>query len=246
MMASKNVRPNITKHDQAVHWLRVLSSELAVRLQEGRERAPSLWPKTLVLHVRQASEAPRSRQIPFPFSKSINAELISKPAEKLWKELIGTSTYKVHNLALGFSGLGSLESGQQGIEGFFSNRQTVQGDSEQSKINRGTGAKRKRDEDDGENQVAEDVDQGSSTSFICQRCKKNIALPTEDFEREDGVRALDLLKMEHQDFHFAQDLSREVVAEDDEQPERRKVAKKRKKNGQPKGIAQYFSAKPKK
>lgn len=55
MLASKNIRPNATKLSEVTHWLRVMASELSVRLLEARERSASLWPKTLVLHVRQSA-----------------------------------------------------------------------------------------------------------------------------------------------------------------------------------------------
>ncbi|KAG9049339.1 DNA-directed DNA polymerase eta rad30 [Tulasnella sp. UAMH 9824] len=119
MLASKNVRPNITKPVEVTHWLRVLSSELCVRLIEARERTPALWPKTLVLGFRQAFNSTKSKQAPFPFAKLITPELVLKPAEKLFKELSGSAPYKISNISLGFHGLEMMEAGQQGIEGFF-------------------------------------------------------------------------------------------------------------------------------
>ncbi|KAG8934775.1 DNA-directed DNA polymerase eta rad30 [Tulasnella sp. 417] len=119
MLASKNVRPNITKPVEVTHWLRVLASELCVRLIEARERTPAIWPKTLVLGFRQAFGATKSKQTPFPFAKLITPELVLKPAEKLFKELSGNAAYKISNISLGFHGLEMMEAGQQGIEGFF-------------------------------------------------------------------------------------------------------------------------------
>ncbi|KAG8964795.1 DNA-directed DNA polymerase eta rad30 [Tulasnella sp. 408] len=100
MLASKNVRPNITKPVEVTHWLRVLSSELCVRLIEARERTPALWPKTLVLGFRQAFGSTKSKQSPFPFAKLITPELVLKPAEKLFKELSGSAPYKISNISL--------------------------------------------------------------------------------------------------------------------------------------------------
>ncbi|KIO34646.1 hypothetical protein M407DRAFT_209923 [Tulasnella calospora MUT 4182] len=119
MLASKNVRPDLTKFAEVTHWLRVLSSELCVRLIEARERTPGIWPKTLILAFRQAFGTHKSKQVTFPFAKLITPELILKPAEKLFKELSGSAPYKIGNISLGFHGLGMLEAGQQGIEGFF-------------------------------------------------------------------------------------------------------------------------------
>ncbi|CAE6518915.1 unnamed protein product [Rhizoctonia solani] len=123
MMASKNVRPAITTTEQARHWLAVLSAELAVRLTDARKVNTTVWPRTLVLHIRQGSNAPRSKQVAFPFARAFSAATILSPAEKLWRMLLpgtGDLSVGVINIALGFAGLDALEAGQKGIEGFFS------------------------------------------------------------------------------------------------------------------------------
>ena len=56
MLASKNLPQPIVKTSQGHHWIRVLAAELALRLKEARESIPALWPKTIVLHVRQGNE----------------------------------------------------------------------------------------------------------------------------------------------------------------------------------------------
>lgn len=99
MLASKNVRPNVTSPEQGLHWLNVLAGELNVRLRDAREIAPGLWPKTLVLSHRTGElpecrraklmagiDPSRSRQIPFPFTKTLTTEYIVKYAAKLWAE----------------------------------------------------------------------------------------------------------------------------------------------------------------
>ncbi|WVQ99976.1 hypothetical protein IAU59_007119 [Kwoniella sp. CBS 9459] len=123
MLASKNVRPNVTTPEQGLHWLNVLSGELNVRLREAREVAPGLWPKTLVLSHRQGIDPSRSRQTPFPFTRNLSTEYIVKFARKLWEEAtqpMKNGNMKLNNIALSFTGLERLEEGQQGIENFFS------------------------------------------------------------------------------------------------------------------------------
>ncbi|KAF8604519.1 DNA/RNA polymerase [Ceratobasidium sp. AG-I] len=127
MMASKNVRPAITTFEQARHWLAVLAAELAVRLTDARKINPTVWPRTLVLHTRQGSDT-RSKQVPFPFAKAFSANTILQPGERLWKVLFpgaGDLSVGVINVALGFSGLNALESGQRGIEGFFGTKGAI-------------------------------------------------------------------------------------------------------------------------
>ncbi|KAG8745125.1 DNA-directed DNA polymerase eta rad30 [Ceratobasidium sp. 414] len=122
MAASKNVRPAITTFEQARHWLAVLSAELAVRLTDARKINNTVWPRTLVLHARQASSAPRSKQIPFPFVRAFSAATILASSERLWKTLfLGSNNISpgVFNVSIGFGGLESLETGQKGIEGFL-------------------------------------------------------------------------------------------------------------------------------
>lgn len=141
--------------------------------------------------------------------------------DKLWKELVGSaSIMKVTSVQLAFTGIEVSEAGQQSIEGFFKN---------------GSGTKRLRDEDDSlEPQI----------SFTCPRCNKEINLPTSGDEEFDQV-ALEGLKMEHSDWHFARDLSKAV---DDEpgmrQPLKEPVKKKKRIKESPKkkeGIEKFFT-----
>ena len=55
MLASKNLPQPITAASQGQHWIRVLAAELALRLREARESIPALWPKSIVLHIRQGA-----------------------------------------------------------------------------------------------------------------------------------------------------------------------------------------------
>lgn len=88
MLASKNTIPNVTTHAQGHHWLGVLAGELCVRLREARSVAPGLWPKTLVLSTRTGWDS-RSRQLPFPFARELDAAYIVKHARRLWDEHAG-------------------------------------------------------------------------------------------------------------------------------------------------------------
>jgi len=134
MLASKSVRPAITKPEEATHWLDILSTELAIRLREAREERRNLWPKTLVLRYIRAGSVPRSRQTAFPFTNPNNqddlAKVILKKGQKLWEESLGDALglglgssgfgeAKVLTIALGFGSLAEGEAGQQGIAGFL-------------------------------------------------------------------------------------------------------------------------------
>lgn len=66
MLASKNIRPAMTKYSEGSQWLRVLSGELLNRLEEARETHSTVWPRSLVLHTRQGK-----RENPSPQSSSL-------------------------------------------------------------------------------------------------------------------------------------------------------------------------------
>ncbi|SPO19743.1 related to DNA polymerase eta [Ustilago trichophora] len=134
MLASKSVRPAITKPEEAMHWLTILATELAIRLREARELRLNLWPKTLVLRYIRAGSVPRSRQVPFPFTNPNDqdelAKVILKKGQKLWEESLGDALglgasapgfgeAKVLTIALGFGGLSEGEVGQRGIARFL-------------------------------------------------------------------------------------------------------------------------------
>lgn len=142
MLASKSVRPAITKPEEAMHWLTILSTELAIRLREAREDRINLWPKTLVLRYIRAGSVPRSRQTAFPFTNPNNqeelAKVILKKGSKLWEESLGDAlgmggpgggfgggAAMVLTIALGFGGLAEGEVGQRGIAGFLGSASTA-------------------------------------------------------------------------------------------------------------------------
>ena len=195
------------------------------------------------------------KQAPFPFTRNVTIDAVAAAGDKLWKELVGplNSTKplstKITNVCLSFHGVEAGEVNQQGIEGFLSKPP-------------GSPSKRKRQVNSDEEEVDETIPippHGESAPspdidyFVCDRCKKQIALPQElmaasELDEDTRRDALRSLKVEHQDFHFAQDLSR--MPSDDERPERpnSKPAihpkKKRKDKGgtvEREGIAKFFS-----
>ncbi|TFY78734.1 hypothetical protein EWM64_g5277 [Hericium alpestre] len=232
MLAAKNLGKPIAKASEGPHWLRVLAAELAHRLNEARATS-TVWPKTLVLHVRQA---------PFPFVREVTVDVIAAAGEKLWKELVGgkehqTIPFKINSISLGFTGFESGESGQQSIHGFFEARN---GPVPTSKPSSSSSSVRKRKRNTsassatshGLKHVAEaekirtpspthhpttasasDLPQGHFGSFMCPRCRKRISLDgnflAPDAHGDDWVETeMSRLRTEHDDFHLAQDLSR--------------------------------------
>jgi DNA polymerase eta len=169
--------------------------------------------------------ATQRKQAPFPFVRNVTIDIVAAAGDKLWKELVGPLdstkplSTKITYVSLSFHGVEAGELNQQGIEGFLSKAS-----------NNPSERKRKVDSDDEKvddmiptispegPELKPDIDY-----FVCDRCKKRITLPQELMtvsELDEDIRrdALGNLRAEHQDFHFAQDLSR--MASDDEQPVR--------------------------
>ncbi|KAI5829130.1 DNA/RNA polymerase [Schizophyllum commune Tattone D] len=82
----------------------------------------------------------------------------------------------------------------------------------------------------------------SDAAFRCARCRKDIALPYRPDDAGDRASALAALRLEHDDFHFAQDLARsERVTPTPVAPIR--PSKKRKKGGKAEGIEKFLARK---
>ncbi|KZO91117.1 DNA/RNA polymerase [Calocera viscosa TUFC12733] len=249
MMASKNVRPAIKTFADGQHWLRVLSSELALRLEEARDVTPNVWPKTLVLHIRQGFDPPRSRQCPFPYTNSLSEEHIARVGERLLRELVGQGERlhkEIINISLGFSGLEQGEQGQKSIEGFF-------GGGEPQAKRRRTGTTPAPDIEllastsnsaSASNSPAPATPKRKNLAHRCPRCSKLLQTSAGEEGAQDAQLAQ--LKAEHEDFHFALDLqAADGPLEPDPPPAReesQEAPRRKKKRKEPKeeGIAAYF------
>ncbi|KAF8322607.1 DNA polymerase eta [Clavulina sp. PMI_390] len=254
MLASKNIRPPVVKWEDGDRWLRMLAGDLSLRLTEARELAPSMWPKTLTLGIKQDSDPRQSRQCPFPYTRNFSVDTIITLAQKLWRELTSGKQghAKIHNISLSFHGLTSAEAGQKRIENFLA-----------------SSSKRPRTDD--ADADADEVDGiAARPSFVCERCSKRISVPPDSFEIDiDGdvepdsegrsALALERLKIEHADYHFARDLAHQHSDPEDGHVEamHRPASKKQKKKGNeppskastkrkepPRGIAKYFDRQP--
>ncbi|PCH42673.1 DNA polymerase eta [Wolfiporia cocos MD-104 SS10] len=264
MLAAKNLPQPITKASQGHHWIRVLAAELALRLREAREELPTLWPKTLVLHARQGYETGRSKQASFPFTRNATVDVIASAGDRLWRELVGTDVsrtapLKVTHVALGFTGVECMDAGQRSIEGFF-RAPTTSNDVDYAGVSEGA-HKRKRGSEDFEDDLGtwrsrsktdsnisdtRPPQTGSSTSFLCGKCGKRVELPDglsgEGIEDDFKAEALAALRVEHDDFHLAQELAKQLSSDDSPRKIRpaEKPQSKVKRQRPPEGIARFF------
>jgi DNA polymerase eta len=176
-------------------------------------------------------------------------DVIASAGDRLWKELVGESKIiKVTSVQLAFTGLETAESGQQSIETFFKTPDRRQQLSPNSYGEPSLKRVREDDLDDAlpqmvplEGEEGTSCTDASSTSFICQRCGKRLYLAESvgiDINGDGRVESLQTLRMEHDDFHFAQDLSKTS-----DEPQKQDSAKKKKKRKEPEGIAKFFNRK---
>jgi DNA polymerase eta len=125
---------------------------------------------------------------------------------KLWKELHGTDAeraanpnapnMKIINISIAFTGVGALEQGQRGIEGFFGS--AVPGPS----------ISRPKETSSNEETPAED--ETKTTEYSCLKCSKTFVVSVQQDDGEEQRAAkVEAVKTEHEDFHFAQQLSRQ-------------------------------------
>ncbi|KIM40011.1 hypothetical protein M413DRAFT_415219 [Hebeloma cylindrosporum] len=248
MLASKNLPKPITKPSEGHHWIRVLAAELALRLNDARQISPNLWPKTLVLHARKGYEAGRSKQTPFPFTRELTVDTIASAGDRLWKELVGNSSnLKVSSVQLAFTGIDVAEAGQQSIEGFLKPLSTSKKRGRDPVTDSNIPPRDPLDEIGGGQAIESrpldnNTSHPSSLSYACARCGELIQVQPTDHSAEDQASLFVKAKMEHDDFHFAQDLAKEgnsrVISVS--QKTTPKLAKKRKLTPEPKGIEKFF------
>jgi DNA polymerase eta len=166
----------------------------------------------------------RSKQAAFPFTRNITVDVIAGFADRLWKDLMGSSNkqdgslpYSVTSIALGFSGVEPGEAGQQSIEGFFrsgpgtSTKSRSDPDPDQVDDNRQRIHRAKRQRETERTECSSDdileIEHDDTASLVCPRCHKRIEVElgdNGDMTEERRAKAL----MEHSDFHVAEDLSK--------------------------------------
>ena len=169
-------------------------------------------------------------------------DYVAAAGDKLWKELAEglNGSMKITNIQLAFTGLEDADPHQRSIEGFL-----------QTRAPEDQAPKRLRAEDEGDldfqseagpsklppSQPSNSNDTSVIGSFTCPRCSKHITLPESSLDNDAGAAAMERIRQEHDDFHFAQDLARSTgKSEGSRIPI--VVPKKRRKESE--GIAKYF------
>jgi DNA polymerase eta len=158
--------------------------------------------------------------VAFPFARNVTVDVIAGFADRLWKDLMGSSNkpdgslpYPVTSIALGFSGVEPGEAGQQSIEGFFRSgpgtstklRSDLDGDNT-PRIHQ---VKRQRETEGAECSSDDilEIKHEDVASFVCPRCHRRIEVELGDDGEGSEERQAKAL-MEHSDYHVAEDLSK--------------------------------------
>lgn len=172
-------------------------NKVSTHSNDSRSRSPTLV----------GESAPRSKQVPFPYTRDLTGEVIISAAMKLWKELHGTDNeraanpntpnMKIINIAIAFTGIEALELGQRGIEGFLGSNVA--------------GPSKVRPQEESITREKTPIESPvESLEYICPKCSKTITTP---IQHHDGIEIraakLEAAKAEHEDYHFAQQLSRQ-------------------------------------
>ena len=168
---------------------------------------------SLIVH-----EGSRSKQSPFPFARTVTVDTIAGFAERLWKDLVGSGSkqdgslpHSVTHVALGFSGVEPGEAGQQSIEGFFQPGTSI-GDPLHADRKRRRVAVEDSDDASVDLSGTTREDRGEKPEtpmmgFVCSRCHQRIEVESTNDDHSDD-EALARLRIEHSDFHLAEDLSK--------------------------------------
>lgn len=199
-------------------------------------------------------ETGRSKQCSFPFARDFSVDTIAAAGNKLWKELVGNSdALNVTCVQLAFTGIDVAETGQRTIEGFLvsptKKRQREVEDSYSLPSAGGLVPHGALDEPRGDNTDESILTHDQSVmpipSFICVRCNKTIRLPQVHLSDTGKTPedALAVLRMEHEDFHFAQDLAKGSPGTLPIKSFKNQSIKTTSKRKEPQGIAKFFNPK---
>ena len=159
-------------------------------------------------------------------------DTIASIGDKLWNDLVGNNaTLNVTALQLAFTGINVAEAGQRSIEVFLKPAST----------------KRSREEANApETAASSDGDLLPDDQILpntCPRCGKIFHHSSVHQSLDDQETELTKAKMEHSDYHFAQDLNAEslsVISAPKPATSNSKTSKRPKRSTEPKGIEKFF------
>jgi DNA polymerase eta len=169
-------------------------------------------------------------------------DTIASTGDKLWKDLVGNSTtLNVTAIQLAFTGINFAEAGQRSIEGFLKPASTKRSREEANVPTHNEAMASFRGDESDDSLLLDD----GNLSYTCSRCGKIFQHSSTNQSLDDQETELAKAKMEHSDYHFAQDLtaegpSRFVISASKPATSNPKPSKRSKRLTEPKGIEKFF------
>jgi DNA polymerase eta len=170
-------------------------------------------------------------------------DTIASTGDRLWKDLVGDSTtLNVTSVQLAFTGIDVTEAGQRSIEVFLKPASAKRSREEANALfNEAAGSFRGDDPVLPNDQMRRSL----PLPYTCPRCGKIFQYSRTNQSSNDQEAELAKVKMEHSDYHFAQDLategpSRSVTSASKPTTSNSIPSKRLKRSTEPKGIEKFF------
>lgn len=226
MMAAKSFRPSVTSMEEVKHWLDVLGWEIHDRITEDFE-ANGRWAKTLVLHLKSPS-LDKSRTCAFPPRHMCDGDIIAARALEMIKSEGEAKALPLMRCSLSAGGLFG-DKGNGTIARFFGKKMdatadsgkegahVLEGDADVGRLE-ADGCEQDEDTDNPDNKnIATSSDLNSTSPSIKSFFASKPAIAIEETEEVPesftcsrcGKSLLKSQQSEHEDYHFALDLSKE-------------------------------------
>jgi len=224
MLSAKSFRPSINSFEQALKWIRIFVADLFSRCVEEGVLENRRKPKTINLHHRQAGQA-KSKQAPVPRGKMLTEDILFDLAKTLMAQIVVDGrAWPCANLSLSLGGFEDGITGNRGIDGFL-----VRGEDAKALTTRPKGPedaelrgekRRKLDNPSFEKfkvacsddrQHDSDTESLSLDQDIASGCESDADADADaEFCPRCHQRVLESKKDEHEDWHFARDLDKEL------------------------------------
>lgn len=217
---------------------------------QGKVIKSFLSSETPLLMSVTAYDDGRSKQASFPFVRQVTVDVIAHAGVKLWNEIIGTNkTVVVNYISLAFTGIDIAEQGQKTIEGFLKPN-SISTPNKRPRIEESSnsaGPDIVTVDDNDEEDVLPEVqphEKGPKFSWTCSRCGKEFQLPNHMSYADDATQrmALSIDQSEHEDFHLAEDLSKDPGdrVSGPKTPRMKPGTAKKRSRKEPRGLDKYF------
>ncbi len=191
MLSAKSFQPSVNNFEQATKWLRIFVADIFSRCVDEGVLENKRRPKTITLHHRYGSQT-RSKQTPIPQGKTLSEDILFVLAKDLLAHIVADGrAWPCANLSLSVGGFEDGPSNNRSIGSFL-----IRGGEARSFVEPGrSDSPLSRMERDEPSEKRRKTDTEKIDVYFCSDCNK--AMPMEN-------------QAEHEDWHFAKDLSKQL------------------------------------